>query len=81
MMAARQPFSCQWTASQLASVLLPLPPFMVATVMMSAPRSRLLLKALRDKSVKCMLTAYAGQIPQFKSAFAEASRPTSLQYA
>jgi hypothetical protein len=33
MMAARRPLSCQWTARQLASVLLPLPPFMVATVM------------------------------------------------
>ena len=33
MMVARRPWSCQWTARQLATVLLPLPPFMVATVM------------------------------------------------
>ena len=33
MMVGRQPSRCQWAARQLASVLLPLPPFIVATVM------------------------------------------------
>src|SRR5215210_3867198 len=33
MMVGRRPIKCQCTARQLASVLLPLPPFMVAIVM------------------------------------------------
>src|SRR5262249_27004640 len=36
---------------QLASVLLPLPPFIVAMVMIALVTWRLLLKALRDESV------------------------------
>jgi len=32
MMVGLRPRRCQWTARQLASVLLPLPPFIVATV-------------------------------------------------
>ncbi len=32
MIVGARPVRCQWTARQLASVLLPLPPFIVATV-------------------------------------------------
>ena len=41
MMVGRRPSSCQWTARQLATVLLPLPPFMVATVMIELVTFRL----------------------------------------
>ena len=39
--------SCQYTARQLATVLLPLPPFMVATVMIEPVTCHLLVRVAR----------------------------------
>ena len=47
MMVGRRPQSCQYTARQLATVLLPLPPFIVATVIIEPATRHLLVRFAR----------------------------------
>ena len=67
MMVGRRPLRCQWTARQLATVLLPLPPFMVATVMIELVTysvSPLSAKATNPGESMLSLSGWTAYLPE-----------------
>jgi hypothetical protein len=63
MMVQRRPWRCQWTARQLATVLLPLPPFMVATVMIELVTDRLLAQVPKRRIHQNQYYRFPGELP------------------
>src|SRR3989304_3465036 len=80
IMVGRRPVRCQWTARQLASVLLPLPPFIVATVIICL-MSHLPFRLISVRRIVHDAIGFLAEIPQMTPELGEYSRffPASLQ--
>ena len=63
MMVQRQAWRCQWTTGQLATVLLPLPPFMVATVMIELVTDRLPRASAKATNHQDQYYRFSGELP------------------